>query len=122
MQTLQSPIASRRPSTPFWRYRLSTIAASGAACRPVLRRRQGDLGRRGSDALPPVELINFAQSKAFEEGAVAKTRDEVRRVRALKAQQCFDVEMIVMIMCDEDYVNGRQVLKGKSRLANASGP
>jgi len=78
----------------------------------VLRRRHSDGGRRGIDGLPPVELINSAQPKAFEEGAVPKARDEVRRVHGFQSNQCFDIQVVVVIVRDEDHMNRRQIGKG----------
>ena len=98
------------------------IAAPGASCGPVLCRRHNHVGRRGAHGLPPVELINSAQAEAFEEGAVSKARDEVRGVYGFESNQRLDIEMIVMIMRDENHVNGRQVGKGKSRITNTLRP
>jgi len=88
----------------------------------VLRRCHDYRRSRGIYALPPVKLIHPAQAEALEEGAVPETGDEVRCVRRLELQECFDIQVVVVIVRDEDQMDRRQIGEGESRITHASRP
>src|SRR5882762_3587220 len=88
----------------------------------MLRRCQGYVCPGGCHALPPIQLVNCADAEFRQESPVAEAGDESRRVRLVQSQQRLDIQMVIVVVCDEHQMDGRQRFKCESWVADAPGP
>src|SRR5882757_4466196 len=95
------------------------IAVTRATTRPVLCRGEGNCRVPRFHALPPVELVHRVQAELLEKSSVPEAGDESRRVHFLETQECFDIEVVVVIVRDEHQMDRWQLLKRKAGITDA---
>src|SRR3984893_12224684 len=109
-----SPARANNESAPK-----GAVTVARAAARPVLRRCQSDVRSGNCNALPPVQLVNLAYAEFREKCPFAEAGDEPRRVLLLQPQQRLDVQVVIVVVCDEHQVNRWQRLKCEAWVADA---
>ncbi len=71
--------------------------------------------------MPPIQVVHRADAKLLQEGTIAESGYESGRMRLVQPQQRLDVEVVIVVVCHEDQVNGRQILEGQAGSAHAFG-
>ena len=87
----------------------------------MLRRSQSDVRSGNCNALPPIQLVNLAYAEFREKCPVAEAGDEPRRVLLLQPQQRLDVQVVIVVVGDEQYVDAREPWHLCRRLHQALG-
>src|SRR5438067_1989616 len=65
--------------------------------------------------LPPIEFNSFCDAIRFKQRTISKSYYESRLMLNIQTTERLNVQMVVMIMADDDYINRRQITKAQTR-------
>ncbi len=71
--------------------------------------------------LPPVQLDGAADAFTREISAVAEARNDRRSPARLEPPEAREIHMVVVIVAQENQMNGRQIVEGNAGIANPLG-
>ena len=87
----------------------------------MLGGRQRDRKRRGTRALPPVELLDLTDARRLEQPAVPERCHQSRLKAPLERTQGAEIAVVVMIVTQQHQGNGRQIVESHARRPHAAG-